>query len=136
MSIVMNPTSYRAGFDNIRGFVDETGRAPIPANYTDIVVEPLEATVLDEAREFLRSYYTDEQVAYDDASSREIIRERGVFGPPEQVAEHLESFVDAGVERFVVRFTAADQRKQLPGSVTSSSRCRSTYADSRMSAIS
>lgn len=29
------------------------------------------------------------------------------------MAEHLESFVDAGVERFVVWFTTADQCEQL-----------------------
>lgn len=115
LPIAIDPERYRAGPDRVRGFVDDPGRRLIPAYYVDIVVDSSEEAALEEAREFLRGYYSDEQLGYADGDvfSAETIRQRGVFGPPKRVDERLDSFVEAGVERFVVRFTAADQRDQL-----------------------
>jgi alkanesulfonate monooxygenase SsuD/methylene tetrahydromethanopterin reductase-like flavin-dependent oxidoreductase (luciferase family) len=118
LPIAMDPETYASGLETIRTFTADAGRgadAFDPAYYIDVVVADSETEALDQAREFLRGYYTDEQMAYaDDAAfSDEKITERGVFGTPEQVAAFLCEFVDAGVERFVVRFTARDQRDQL-----------------------
>lgn len=70
---------------------------------------------LEQARESLQRYYGEEQVSYDSdqSFSDEVIRERGVFGPSVKVEENLSVFVEVGVERFVVRFTADNQREQL-----------------------
>lgn len=115
LPIAMDPDRYRAGLGRVRDFADDSDRRPIPAYYVDVVVASSEAAAREEALEFLRGYYPDEQLGYADgeAVSPEGLRQRGVFGPPEQVAERLDTYVEAGVERFVVRFTAANQRDQL-----------------------
>lgn len=117
LPIALDPGTYRAGLENLRTFVADAGRAPDaidPGYYVDVAVADTEAAALEEARAFLRGYY-GEQVSYDEGEtlSDEVVRERGVFGTPDQVSERLGEFVDAGVERFVVRFTATDQRDQL-----------------------
>lgn len=113
LPIAMEPDVYEAGLRNIRSFMPDG--YVTPGYYIDVVVADSEAAGLEEAREFLRGYYTEEQLSYtdDEAFSDEMIRKRGVFGPPETVAARLGEFVDAGAERFVVRFTAQNQREQL-----------------------
>lgn len=118
LPIAMEPDVYGAGLANLREFMSDTDRGPeaiTPGYYIDVVVADSEDEALEEAREFLRGYYTEEQLAYTDegAFSDETVRERGVFGTPDRVASSIGEFVDAGAERFVVRFTARNQREQL-----------------------
>jgi alkanesulfonate monooxygenase SsuD/methylene tetrahydromethanopterin reductase-like flavin-dependent oxidoreductase (luciferase family) len=118
LPIAMDPDVYGAGLENVRSFMADTDRgadAIDPGYYIDVVVDDSEEAALDEARAFLKGYYTEEQLSYadDETFSDEKVQERGVFGTPEQVAQHIGEFVDAGAERFVVRFTAANQREQL-----------------------
>jgi alkanesulfonate monooxygenase SsuD/methylene tetrahydromethanopterin reductase-like flavin-dependent oxidoreductase (luciferase family) len=63
---------------------------------------------VEAARSFYERYYP----AWGELSEEEV-RQNGAFGPPAEVAEAIEGFVDAGVETFVVRFAADDQRTQL-----------------------
>jgi alkanesulfonate monooxygenase SsuD/methylene tetrahydromethanopterin reductase-like flavin-dependent oxidoreductase (luciferase family) len=118
LPISMSPESYAAGLDAARAELRDRGRNPDsldPAFYQDVVVADSEEAALAEARDFLTSYYPPEELTYlpEDSFSDEQIRRRGVFGPPEMVREHLERYVEAGVETFVTRFPSTDQRTQL-----------------------
>lgn len=118
LPITMEPGQYATGLRTLREHVGQAGRDGddlTGAYYIDVVVADTKDEAFEEARDFLRGYYTEEQVAYqsDEALSEEVIAERGVYGPPSLVAETLAAYRDAGVERFVVRFTAENQRQQL-----------------------
>jgi alkanesulfonate monooxygenase SsuD/methylene tetrahydromethanopterin reductase-like flavin-dependent oxidoreductase (luciferase family) len=111
LPIGMSPEMYEAGLARARELVDEAGRDPLAfdaAYYQDVVIAETEAAAIEEAREFLDRYYP----AWDRLSDDEI-RARGAFGPPSVVEETLREYADAGVESFVTRFTATDQRDQL-----------------------
>jgi alkanesulfonate monooxygenase SsuD/methylene tetrahydromethanopterin reductase-like flavin-dependent oxidoreductase (luciferase family) len=118
LPISMSPDSYAAGLDAARAELEDAGRDPgslDPAFYQDVVVADTEAEALDQARDFLTSYYPPEELTYlpEDSFSDDQIRRRGVFGPPELVRDHLDRYVEAGVETFVTRFPATNQREQL-----------------------
>lgn len=111
LPIGMSPEMYEAGLERARELVDDAGRDPSAfdaAYYQDVVIAETEAAAIDEAREFIDRYYP----AWDRLNDDEI-RARGAFGPPEVVEETLREYADAGVESFVTRFTATDQRDQL-----------------------
>jgi alkanesulfonate monooxygenase SsuD/methylene tetrahydromethanopterin reductase-like flavin-dependent oxidoreductase (luciferase family) len=111
----MPPEAYAAGLDHIRDAIEGTDRAPLtPGYYIDVVLADSESAALEDAREFYRNYY-GEQVTYqsDDVLSDEAIRKRGAFGPPDAVEARLAEYVEAGAERFVVRFPTSEQRRQL-----------------------
>lgn len=117
LPIAMSPEEYAAGRTYIAELLEGTDRPNdtiTPGYYLDVVVAESEATAIERAREFYRDYY-GEQVAYrsEQALSRARIRKRGAFGTVDAVEERVAEYVDAGVERFVVRFPAADQRRQL-----------------------
>ncbi|MFB6122519.1 MAG: LLM class flavin-dependent oxidoreductase [Haloferacaceae archaeon] len=117
LPIAVSPESYAAGLDAARAAVADAGRdadALDAAFYHDVVVADTEADALARARDFFRSYYPeDEQMYEDEPLTDEQLKRRGAFGPPAVVAEHLDRYREAGVERFVTRFPAADQRTQL-----------------------
>lgn len=118
LPIAIPPATYEAGLERAREAVADAGRDPAalePAYYQDVVIADTEAEALDEARAFLRAYYPDDELTYlpEEPFSDDRLRERGVFGPPERVREHVDRYADAGVERFVTRFPASDQRGQL-----------------------
>lgn len=107
----MTTEMYDSGLERARDLVDGAGRDPSAfdaAYYQDVVIAETEAAAIEEARDFLERYYPSWGPLSDDD-----IRGRGAFGPPDVVEDHLEQYADAGVERFVTRFTAADQRGQL-----------------------
>ncbi|SDK62515.1 LLM class flavin-dependent oxidoreductase [Natronorubrum texcoconense] len=111
LPIGMSPEMYEGGLDRAREIVDDAGRDPAgfdAAYYHDVVIAETEAAAIDQARDFLDRYYPSWGALSDDD-----IRNRGAFGPPSVVADHLERYADAGVETFITRFTAADQREQL-----------------------
>lgn len=117
LPIAMPPEEYAAGRTYIAELLEGTDRPNdtiTPGYYLDVVVAESEATAIERAREFYRDYY-GEQVAYrsEQALSRARIRKRDAFGTVDAVEERVAEYVDAGVERFVVRFPAADQRRQL-----------------------
>lgn len=111
LPIGLSPEMYAGGLDRARDIVDDAGRDPAgfdAAYYQDVVIAETEAAAIEQARDFLDRYYPSWGELSDDD-----IRRRGAFGPPSVVADHLERYVDAGVETFVTRFTATDQREQL-----------------------
>jgi alkanesulfonate monooxygenase SsuD/methylene tetrahydromethanopterin reductase-like flavin-dependent oxidoreductase (luciferase family) len=111
LPISIPPERYRAGLAAIRDSLADTGRDPEtfdPAFYLNVVVDETEAAAIDRARTFLEQYYP----RLNDLSDEEV-REHGAFGPVETVLDAIAAYRDAGVESFVVRFTADDQREQL-----------------------
>lgn len=105
------PEEYETGLEEFRRIVDDAGRDPseiVPAFYLDTVVRDSEEEALADARRFLRDYYT----AWDDISDEEI-RARGAFGSLERLEETLRAYEERGVESFVIRFIADDQREHL-----------------------
>ena len=117
LPIAMSPDTYAAGLANIREFMAETDRgagAITPGYYLDVAIADSESEAIERARAFLRGYYGD-QVGYDEdeALSDDTVKGRGVFGPPADVAGEIGEYIDSGVERFVVRFIAGNQREQL-----------------------
>ncbi|MFB6129449.1 MAG: LLM class flavin-dependent oxidoreductase, partial [Salinigranum sp.] len=79
-----------------------------PAFYVNVALAGTEAEALDAARDFLERYYP----RLNDMSDDEV-RAHGAFGTPASVRDQLDRYREAGVEHFVVRFTAADQSGQL-----------------------
>ena len=117
LPIATSPSSYAAGLEAAREAVAAAGRDPDAldhAYYQDVVIADTEAEALDRAREFLLRYYPEDELTYlpEGAFDDEQLLRRGAFGPPSVVRAHLERYVDAGVERFVTRFPALDQRTQ------------------------
>jgi alkanesulfonate monooxygenase SsuD/methylene tetrahydromethanopterin reductase-like flavin-dependent oxidoreductase (luciferase family) len=111
LPIGMSPGMYEAGIERVREIVADAGRDGAgvdAAYYQDVVIAETEAEAIDQARDFLERYYP----TWGDLSDEDV-RSRGAFGPPSVVADHLERYADAGVETFVTRFTAPDQREQL-----------------------
>ena len=112
LPIGMSPEEYADGLAAVRSALADAGRSPDgldPGIYLDVVIDEDEARAIDTARGFYEGYYT----AWDHPLSDEQVREIGEFGHAEAVAETFEAYEDAGVETFVVRFTAPDQRGQL-----------------------
>lgn len=117
LPIAISPESYAAGLDAARDAVADAGRDPSAldaAFYHDVVVADTEEAALEQAREFFLSYYPEDEQMYEQEDlTDDQLKRRGAFGPPEAVAEHLDRYRNAGVERFVTRFPARDQRTQL-----------------------
>ena len=106
-----SPEMYSDGLEKIREIVADADRNPDtidPGYYLDVVVADTEREALEQAREFVLTYYTGVDDLTDDQ-----VRQRGIFGPPEHVRERVEQYVGAGVRTFVVRFTAENQHQQL-----------------------
>lgn len=112
LPITLSPAAYADGLAAIRSALDDAGRSSDPfdaAMYLDIVIDEDEERAIGTAREFYEGYYA----AWDHPLSDEAVRDIGVYGPAETVAAAIDEYEDAGVETFVVRFTAPDQRTQL-----------------------
>ena len=110
-AVSYSPAMYAAGLEKVRGFAADAGRdveTVDPAYYIDVVVDDSERAALDRARAFITTYYTGVDELQDSQ-----IRQRGVFGSPAQIHDTLGAYIDAGVETFVVRFTAQNQADQL-----------------------
>lgn len=109
MPISFSEKMYETGLETVRDAMEDGGRDPDeldPAYYQDVVIADFEDEAVAKAREFLSGYYPWEL-------SDEEITAGGAFGTPEQVADHIGSYEDAGVETFVTRFPVADQRTQI-----------------------
>jgi len=75
--------------------------------YLNVTIEKTESAALSKAREFLRRYYP-----WRDFTDEEI-RNRGIFGPKEDIKERLGAYQSAGVRNVVIRFAALNQHEQL-----------------------
>jgi alkanesulfonate monooxygenase SsuD/methylene tetrahydromethanopterin reductase-like flavin-dependent oxidoreductase (luciferase family) len=110
LPIAIPPETYAAGYERLSELLDDAGRNPESvdaAMYLDVVIGD-EATAFEQARAFYDRYYPDSESFTD-----EELESQGAFGPRTKVAETLEAYREAGVETFVIRFTAENQREQL-----------------------
>lgn len=96
--------------EQIDATLETAGRDPDSVEtvyYQDVLIADSEEEALDKERAFIEEYYPGMSVTDDE------LRRRGVFGPPEEVADHLAEYEAAGVDRFVTRFPIENQREQL-----------------------
>lgn len=111
LPITMPPEDYASSLADIHDLLEANGRdADLfdPAMYIDVMVDPDDEEAIEAGRAFYARYYPE----WDRLSEAEI-REKGAFGAPAHVAETIDAYREAGVENFVVRFAAEDQREQL-----------------------
>lgn len=111
LPIGLDPPQYSAGLDRVTSILEDAGRDPAgfdPAYYIDVVIDDSTEAAIEEARRFHDQYYPAREPEPD-----EWYLHRGAFGPKDEVADELAAYAEAGVDRFVVRFPAADQRTQL-----------------------
>lgn len=111
LPIGLTPEEYADALAAIRDDLADAGRSGDdldPALYRDVVVDPDEERALATARRFYGRYYPD----WGELTPA-FMRAHGTFGAPADVAAELSAYAEAGVETFVVRFTARDQRTQL-----------------------
>lgn len=102
--------AYAHGLDQMRTAYSDVGRDPDQLDtlyYQDLLIADTEEEALAKEREFIKTYYPGKD------PSDEELKQRGIFGPPEMIKEHLEEYKKAGVEHFVTRFPAENQQAQL-----------------------
>lgn len=105
LPIAKPPEMYRSGLNIAR----ELSKADlIGAYYIDVVIDESETAALKQAQRYLAAYYPE----WGELDF-EMIQSRGAFGPAEHVASQLETYIDAGVEEFVIRFPTEKQGEQL-----------------------
>lgn len=105
-----SPDSFANAWDGIAADVADAGRDPGSIEktyYLDTRIAPSEEEAIEDSLEFIREYYPTLDITRSD------LRDRGVFGPPERVAEQLAAYEDAGVEHIVIRFLTENQHEQL-----------------------
>lgn len=105
------PETYRDSLPGVHDILADADRDPAdldPAAYVNVAIDDDEDRAVGMARDFFDAYFPAR-----DPMSREAIEGGGAVGTPEQVAARIEEYVDAGVETFVIRFVAPDQRAQL-----------------------
>ena len=113
LPLSVSPDIYEQALARIRDLVAEGGGDPDrikPMYYQDVVVADSERAALEEAHEFLDDYGAVPRSSVDGPYP---FADRGAFGPPETVREHLDRYENAGVEQFVIRFPSYDQETQL-----------------------
>lgn len=110
LPVVASPEAIELGTEQLEATLERAGRAVEELTtiyYQDVLVADSTADALAIERAFIEEYYpgwepTDEE-----------LQRRGVFGTPDQVREHLRRYEEAGVDHFVTRFPAKNQREQL-----------------------
>lgn len=110
LPVVAPPEAIELGLEQLETTMENAGRDPAELTtlyYQDVLVADSESEALAIEREFIEAYYpgwepTDEELT-----------RRGVFGTAEDVRDHLRTYADAGVDHFVTRFPAKNQREQL-----------------------
>ncbi len=103
-----NPSDYSDMISYAKDIVVQSNRTSslVATNYVDVVIDHSEKEAFSKARDYIGSYYP--WTIPDDN-----LRKSGAFGPSEIVAEKIHSFIDAGVEHFIIRFPTLDQNNQL-----------------------
>jgi alkanesulfonate monooxygenase SsuD/methylene tetrahydromethanopterin reductase-like flavin-dependent oxidoreductase (luciferase family) len=106
MSTLIRSEEYSLAFEKIAQFAKGFGRKPQSLGkslYMSINLNKDKRKATEEANDFLTKYY-----GYNFWDDR-----WGPFGPSSEILKSIEEFVDIGVEVFVIRFAARDQRSQL-----------------------
>jgi alkanesulfonate monooxygenase SsuD/methylene tetrahydromethanopterin reductase-like flavin-dependent oxidoreductase (luciferase family) len=104
-----HPSQYSSMIAHARDLLKTSGRNPSTfqaTNYTDVVISETEEEAFSQAKDYLSYYYP---WTIPDAHLKKV----GVFGPPEMVSKKINSFIDAGVEHFIIRFPTFNQKNQI-----------------------
>ncbi len=106
ISTLIKPEEYADTFNRIKDMARAMGRRPSELStclYMSVNLNRNRRVATREGNRFLAAYY-----GYEFWGDR-----WGPFGPAQEVIDSIQSFADAGVETFVVRFAATDQDGQL-----------------------
>jgi alkanesulfonate monooxygenase SsuD/methylene tetrahydromethanopterin reductase-like flavin-dependent oxidoreductase (luciferase family) len=106
VSTLITPDEYREILEHVRDIAEEMGKRRSDIHgclYMSVNLNADRAAAAREGNEFLTKYYGNP--FWGDRW--------GPFGPASELAANMQSFADAGVRTFVVRFAAADQERQL-----------------------
>jgi alkanesulfonate monooxygenase SsuD/methylene tetrahydromethanopterin reductase-like flavin-dependent oxidoreductase (luciferase family) len=110
MTTAWPPDTFAALRRQIVAYAAEEGRdfEALPcALYYNLNVNDDRETAIEESRRYLDGYYTPQTF------SREAVEGWVACGPPEQCAEQLQRFVDAGATDILLRFPSWDQQGQF-----------------------
>lgn len=99
--------AFSQGLEFVRAAMDDPGHDVGTVLYQDVIVAEDEDEAVAEARSYYDQYYVNTEF------SDEEIAKKGAYGPPSVIEEHMATFEDAGVERFVTRFPSTNQYEQL-----------------------
>jgi len=108
MTTMVTPEQYRTGWQAVRAAAATHGRDPAKIEgcvYHNVHIGERE-TAFEQSKRFLDEYYTTD---FD----RDFVEMWTAHGPPEECAETLRAFADAGVDLLSVRFSAYDQLGQM-----------------------
>jgi len=108
MTTMVTPKQYETGWQAVCDAAVANGREPSKIEgcvYHNVHIGDREAA-FEESKRFLDKYYTTD-------FSRDFVEMWTAHGSPEECALKLRAFEDAGVDTFVVRFSAFDQLGQM-----------------------
>jgi alkanesulfonate monooxygenase SsuD/methylene tetrahydromethanopterin reductase-like flavin-dependent oxidoreductase (luciferase family) len=108
MTTMVTPTQYRTGWQAVQAAAIANGREPDGIEgcvYHNVHIGEREAA-FEESKRFLDEYYTTN---FD----RDFVEMWTAHGSPQECAEKLKEFEDAGVDLLSVRFSAFDQIGQM-----------------------
>jgi alkanesulfonate monooxygenase SsuD/methylene tetrahydromethanopterin reductase-like flavin-dependent oxidoreductase (luciferase family) len=106
VSTLITPEEYRDIHGKIMDIAEQMGRRRSDIHgclYMSVNLNEDRAAAAREGNEFLTKYYGS--TFWGDRW--------GPFGAASELVQNMQSFADAGVATFVIRFAAADQAKQL-----------------------
>lgn len=108
MTTMVTPEQYRTGIEAVRAAAVACGRGAAAIDgcvYHNVHIGE-RAAALEESKRFLDSYYSAD---FD----RDFVDMWTAHGSPQECAQKLREFADAGVDLMSVRFSAYDQLGQL-----------------------
>jgi len=109
MTNKLSPDEFRRQWSRIAAMAREEGRDPAKlgsALYHNININEDRRKALEESKEFLDTYYTSK-------FTPEFVEQWTVAGGPQQCAEELRAYFDAGVGHMALRLTSWDQQGQF-----------------------
>lgn len=110
MTTAWPPATFAELRRRIFGYAPDYGRSfdDLPcALYYNLNVNDDREAAIEESRRYLDNYYTPQTF------SREAVEGWVACGPPEQCAEQLRGFIDAGATDILLRFPSWDQKRQF-----------------------
>lgn len=108
MTTMVTPEQFRTGWQAVQESAAANGREPAGIEgcvYHNVHIGDREAA-FEQSKRFLDEYYSTD-------FSREFVEMWTAHGSPEECAEKLREFEDAGVDLLSVRFSAFDQLGQM-----------------------
>lgn len=109
MTFNATPQEFRGSWDAIRDAARAHGRDAQHLEsglYFNLCLNDDRERGYEETQRFLRDYYGQEY-------SREVVDRWGAYGPPEECADKMLAFAEAGVDLLNIRFVSYDQTSQI-----------------------